>query len=72
MITKHDSTTAGVISCGEVYTLREFQARSGLGEAALRTARRAGLRVVRFKNRSYVRGQDFLEFLDKVAQNGNE
>ena len=66
------TTAPGVIEPQNIYTLREFQARSGLGETALRTARRAGLRVVRFKNRSYVRGQDFLEFLDKVAQDGNE
>ena len=59
----------GVIESQHVYTLREFQARSGMGEAALRTARRVGLKAVRFKNRSFVRGADFLAFLDKVARN---
>ena len=60
----------GVIERQHVYTLDEFRQRTGMGDAAMRTARRAGLRVVRFKNRSFVRGADFLDFLDAVARDG--
>ena len=65
------AASPGVIEPQHVYTLAEFQQRTGMGECAMRTARRAGLKVVRFKNRSFVRGSDFLEFLDNVARSGD-
>ena len=61
----------GTISSGEVYRLDEFRRRTVWEKSALRTARRSGLRVIYFKNRGFVRGSDFLAFLDEVARNEN-
>ena len=63
----------GVISANEIYTLDEFERRSGLGKAATREARRSGLKVRRIELtrplglRSYVLGSDWIEY---VRQHG--
>jgi hypothetical protein len=54
---------ASLVRAGECYTLPEFRRRTGLENAAIRSARRAGLIVRRVGRRSYVLGDDFLEFL---------
>jgi len=51
----------------ESYTLNEFRRRTGLGVAALRAARRRGLRVTRVGSRSYVRGKDWNRYLAQCA-----
>lgn len=55
--------TLGPIESGTVYPLPDFKARSGLGTAALRTARRDGLVVKYIGGRAYIRGEDFLSFI---------
>ncbi|MSR58423.1 MAG: hypothetical protein EXS05_12350 [Planctomycetaceae bacterium] len=45
------------------YPISVFCKRSGLGEAALRSARAAGLKVRYAGGRAYIIGADFLEFL---------
>lgn len=55
----------GVIRADEVYTLAEFYRRSGIGEYGMRKAKRRGLRVVKVGSRTFVRGRDFVEFVDQ-------
>lgn len=60
----------GEIQPGVLYTLPEIKRRSGLGEWALRTARRNGLRVIYTGGRAFVRGSDFIKYLDTLASEG--
>lgn len=53
----------GVILSDATYPLPEFQRLSGLGEAALRQARRQGLVVTAIGRRRFVRGADFHDFI---------
>jgi hypothetical protein len=52
-----------VILADATYPLPEFQRLSGLGEAALRQARRQGLVVTAIGRRRFVRGADFHAFI---------
>lgn len=52
-----------VIETSKVYPLKRFQAITGMGTAALREARRKGLIVRRVGLRSFIRGEDFDEYL---------
>lgn len=47
-----------------LYPLPDLQARTGLGNAAMRTARRAGLVVKYAGGRGYVLGRDFIEYVE--------
>ena len=49
----------GVIESGKVYGLKEFKRITGLGDAAVRAARKKGLVIKRIGLRSYVRGEDW-------------
>jgi len=53
----------GVILADATYPLSEFKRLSGLGEAALRQARRRGLVVTAIGRRRFVRGADFHAFI---------
>jgi len=59
----------GVILADATYPLPEFQRLSGLGEAALRKARRQGLTVTTIGRRRFVRGADFHEFVGNRTAN---
>ena len=59
----------GVVLPQALYTLRELGSRVGLGTWGLREARGAGLKVLRFHGRGWVRGADFIAFLEQ--QNGD-
>ena len=48
----------GSIRADELYSLTELRRRLDLGQGALRTARRRGLRVRRIGRKSYVLGRD--------------
>lgn len=48
-----------------LYTLPELMARSGMGKAALRTARQAGLKVRYAGGRGYVKGSDFISYIEE-------
>lgn len=61
------SPSLGVILSEATYPLAEFQKLSGLGEAALREARRRGLVVTAIGRRRFVRGADFYEFVGRQA-----
>jgi hypothetical protein len=65
------STTATrtdqVVRGDEAYSARDFRRRTGLTDFSYRSARRAGLRVIRFRRKVYVRGSDWLSFLERIA-----
>ena len=58
----------GIILSDATYTLGEFQRISGLGEAALRKARRQGLVVSRVGRRGFVTGRDFQDYLGALSE----
>jgi hypothetical protein len=58
----------GSIQAGEVMTLAELKRRLGLGEHAIRQARRAGLRLIAFGRGKFVLGADVLAFFEALAQ----
>ena len=57
------ANSLGAIQAEAIYPLPEFQRLTGLGEAAMRKARRRGLVVTSIGRRRYVRGKDFYEFI---------
>jgi hypothetical protein len=58
----------GQIDTHSCYTLAELSKRLRLSKGALRTARRAGLKVRRIGTRSYILGEDVIEFLRAHAK----
>ena len=56
--------TLGPIEPATVYPLQEFMARSGLGTAAMREARRAGLQVKYIAGRGFVKGEWWISYLE--------
>ena len=48
-----------------LYPLDRFQKIAGLGKWAMRTARKNGLPVRKVGRRKYVRGSDFLAYVEK-------
>ena len=65
---RRDFAEIGEISADKLYTLAAIKWRLGLGAAALRTARRAGLRVRRIGRRGYVLGRDLIDYIDSQAE----
>jgi len=57
------STPRAPIEPGTCYPLNDFQRRSGLGDSAMRAARRAGLKVLYLHKRPFVFGDDFIAYL---------
>lgn len=57
-------STPGFIDGNAIYTLAEFQARLRLKRAAMRQARRSGLRVRRFGRQGFVLGRDAIAWLE--------
>lgn len=56
----------GIIRAGESYPLSIFSRLAGLGPAALRSARRQGLRVCQGGGRRWVLGRDWIDYLDRT------
>jgi hypothetical protein len=56
------------IRIDEVYTLKEFQQRTGLKRNGMRTARRRGLPVRQCGRNRYVVGAEWVEFLQTVTK----
>ncbi|QDT84775.1 hypothetical protein [Gimesia chilikensis] len=54
----------GQIEPQTLYSLEEFKQVSGMGNWALRQARKAGLKMLKIGNRKFVKGQAFIDFLD--------
>lgn len=64
-MTTRDENAVGFIRPDELYTLKAFAQRLGIRETALRSARRAGLRVCYAHNHGYVYGRDWIEYVLK-------
>lgn len=63
-----DRTDApGLVSSDCLYTLDEIRDRLGLGQAAMRQARRAGLPVRKIGRRRYVLGRDLLAYVEAAT-----
>lgn len=56
------------IRIDEVYTLAEFQRRTGLGRNGMRTARRRGLPVRQCGRNKYIAGADWAGFLQAMGK----
>jgi hypothetical protein len=52
-----------------LYPLAVFKRHTGLGDAALRSARRNGLRVLRVGGRGSILGSDFIEYVNVHGSN---
>jgi hypothetical protein len=61
----------GIIFSDATYPLQEFQRVSGLGDAAVRKAKRQGLVVHQVGSRKFIRGQDWNDFLDQRSKPHN-
>lgn len=57
------SPQALAIEADVAYSLPEFERRTQLGKAAMREARRAGLKIRQVGSRRFVLGSDWLEHL---------
>jgi len=66
------STAPQVISATECYTISEFRKRTGLGDFSFRKVRAAGLPIVEVGKKRFVRGKDWLVFLDLQAAIGSQ
>ena len=53
------------------YEKTDFLKRVGLKAAAWRTARRQGLRTIQVHGKAFVRGEDWLAYLDRMGQGFN-
>lgn len=62
----------GAIHAEAVYPLAEFQRLTGLGEAAMREARRKGLAICTIGRRRFVRGADFHDHVRLLANRTTE
>lgn len=58
----------GIVHPEVLYALTELQRRTGWSAHAMRTARRRGLRVLRSAGRAYVRGADFIAYIELQNQ----
>lgn len=61
----------GVIQADEAYTVDEFRRRAGLGDFTWRQVKKE-LLVIPLGRKKYVRGCDWLEYLDRLAVEQNE
>ena len=59
--------SAGPIDANAIYSLPDFKARTRWSNHALRTAKRRGLKVFVEGGTGFVRGQDFHEYLARIA-----
>ena len=57
-----------VIEPGRIYKLDDFLQIVGWGRHAFRAARNNGLGVVRTAGRVYVRADDWLRYMDAIAE----
>ena len=62
------TATLEPIQSDTIYPLAIIKARLGLGSAALRTARRKGLKIRRLGRRSFVLGADVRAYLEEHAK----
>ena len=61
------TTTNDPIRRGEVYTKAQFLSRTGMREAAYRTARRSGLSTVETAGRVFISGDAWFQYLESLT-----
>lgn len=59
--------SSGPIEPGKLYSLDDALSRLRWSQWAFRTARRNGLKVIRTGGHAYLRGDDILEYFNKLA-----
>ena len=59
------ATVAELIEPHILYSRTEFKRRSGLGDFAIRKAKKDGLKVTPRGGREWILGRDFIEFVGK-------
>ncbi|QGQ25370.1 hypothetical protein F1728_22970 [Gimesia benthica] len=57
----------GEIEPDKLYSLEAFKKASGLKDWALRSARKGGLKMHQAGNRKFVKGSDFIEYLESLG-----
>lgn len=57
----------GFVEPGVLYRLEEAMGRLGWADAAMRTARRNGLKVMYLGNRGYVMGEELIGYISRHA-----
>ena len=57
------------IDPAKTYPLADFMLLSGFGRDAMRSARRKGLPVLHVSNRAFVKGSDFVAWLESHSKN---
>ncbi len=60
--------TNGEIRKDSIYSLKSFKRLTGLGDSAMRQARRDGLTVSRIGRCKFVLGQDWLSYIDACGE----
>ncbi len=66
------SSDEGCISADVLYTLPELKRRLGLGDAALRSARRRGLKMTLIGRRKFVLGRYVLHYVESLSAASSE
>ena len=66
-VTRVVHAAPGVIRPDEIYTLKEFGQRVGLGRWGIKQLRADGLRVHKTNGRTFVFGKSFFEFLETIG-----
>lgn len=61
---------AGSVTPDELLSLDEFKRRFRLGDAALRTMRRKGLKLKQVGRSKFVSGREFIRYVDSVGKDG--
>lgn len=57
----------GPVQPSEMYPLQAFKEVTGLGNRAMRSLRKAGLKVRRVSGRGFVLGSDFIQLLEEIG-----
>jgi len=60
------------IERGKTYVMDAFKQLSRWGDYAVRMAKKRGLRVRRAGGQSFVSGDDFFDYLDRIEESSDE
>lgn len=69
---KSPSANPGVIHPDELYTLPEICKRLSVGASTLRSARRQGLKVHYIHRLAFIRGKDFIDYVQEASERKTE
>lgn len=66
-MTTKNAPSPGVICPDKLYAMSAAKALTGWGDSAVRSARRAGLRILYLHSRTFVRGVDLIQYIEQNA-----